>query len=124
MKNPWKLLAPFFLLGFLFGTAVGTMAEKAASKRLWHMGNDCEGALKKMTSKFGLTPDQQTAIRPILEARRTQIAALHDETAAKFLAIRTNTKDQVDKVLTPEQRAKYDAAVVQADSRYKNIPPK
>jgi Spy/CpxP family protein refolding chaperone len=121
VKNPWKLLVPFFLLGFLFGSAAGTWADKAATRRLWHMGADTDGALKKMTSKFGLTADQQTALRPILEARRVQIAALHDETMTKFLQIRTTTKTDVDKVLTPEQREKYDASVAQADSKFKKL---
>lgn len=121
MTNPWKLVLPAFLLGALAGTFVGVRAQRRAFSRMWQKGMDVEASLKRLTARLSLDSEQQTAVRPILQARRDKISALHDETRTRFLAIRGETKDAMDKVLRPEQRATYDAMAAKADARFKGL---
>lgn len=121
MKNPWKLILPFFLLGFLCGTGAGSWAQRRAAHGMWRKGMDTEGSLKRLTGKLSLDAAQQAAIRPILEARKVKISALHDETMTRFLAIRAAMREEMMKALRPDQRAIYEGLFAKADARYKDM---
>jgi hypothetical protein len=69
-------------------------------------------ALANLTKNLGLTPDQVTKIRPILQAHHDRILALlksapksmtHDEFTGQVHAISAETHDQVNALLSPRQ---------------------
>ena len=71
--------------------------------------------LKFFTEKLGLTPDQQTKIKPILEDEKKALDALHTDASVakdakreKFMEIRKAHREQIRALLTPEQQKKLD----------------
>jgi len=72
-----------------------------------------ERQLQRMTETLNLTDDQVAKIRPILQSRNRQLKDLRadsslpqGEARAKAAAIRRSARQQIDRILTPEQREK------------------
>jgi protein CpxP len=79
-------------------------------------GMDPEGQLKHLTKALDLTPDQQTQLKPILDAQHQQMEALHQDQAlsredrfAKMKALREDSKTKIEAVLNDAQKQKYEA---------------
>jgi Spy/CpxP family protein refolding chaperone len=75
-----------------------------------------ERQLQRMTETLNLTDDQVAKIRPILQNRNQQLKDLRadsslpqGEARAKAAAIRRSARQQIDRILTPEQREKQKA---------------
>ncbi len=69
--------------------------------------------LDRMTQNLSLSDEQREKIRPILLDQVQQMRALRDDTSlspqdrrAKVRTIRRATRQKVDQILTPEQKAK------------------
>jgi len=67
--------------------------------------------MARLTQVLNLTPAQQQKIRPVLEQAQQQMQALAADNATpmadrqvKAQAIRENVRNQIDAVLTPEQK--------------------
>ena len=69
-----------------------------------------EARLKTMTETLGLNQEQQTKIKAILEANQAKFAALRDlpqdERRTKSRELTQAQNDEIDKVLTAEQKEK------------------
>lgn len=72
-----------------------------------------EERLKMMTEKLGLTPDQQEKIKAIFEKGKAEREAFKaaggertEEEKTKFRETMKAQRDEIDAVLTPEQRDK------------------
>ncbi len=66
-----------------------------------------------MTQELNLTADQQAKIKPILDAAKTQMQAVHADTSmtkeqkrAKIKDVRKGVRGQVSGILTDDQKAK------------------
>ncbi len=86
-----------------------------------------ERRLSYLTQKLELTAEQQTAIKPILEAERGELYGIaNDKTLTaeqkkvKLQELRDATFDKVSTILTPDQRQKHDNMRKQASERSKN----
>ena len=66
-------------------------------------------SFERMTETLGLTPEQQSKIRPIIEKAKPQIAAIRQESQRKIKTIRDNVRLQIRPILTPAQQQKLDA---------------
>lgn len=64
---------------------------------------------EQLTKSLDLTPDQQAKIQPIFDQARPQIAAIHQDAAAKTRTVMNNAFTQIRPLLTPEQQKKLDA---------------
>jgi Spy/CpxP family protein refolding chaperone len=64
--------------------------------------------LERLTRSLDLTPDQQAKVQPILDQAKPQIAAIHQDAAAKTRTVVTNMLVQIRPLLTPEQQKKLD----------------
>jgi Spy/CpxP family protein refolding chaperone len=71
--------------------------------------------LERLTSDLELTPDQRSQIEGVLAARRSRLDALQQDVHARFEAEQRSLRDEIRKVLTPEQQEKFDKQ--QADGR-------
>jgi len=71
----------------------GSWDQASPEKKQALMQLKVENRLEKMTRKMDLTPKQQTQVREILQT-----------TQAKQQQLREQTRAQIDKLLTPEQR--------------------
>ena len=70
--------------------------------------------LEHLTKTLDLTADQQTQIKPILEAGHKQMQALRDDTSlskedkmAKFKSVREGMNSQINGILNPDQQKKF-----------------
>jgi hypothetical protein len=64
-----------------------------------------------MARHLGLSPDQKESIRQIFERNDSTFKELYTEMHNRLSAIRTEIKNQIDAVLTPEQRQKMEAII-------------
>jgi len=83
-----------------------------------------ERMLEQFSRKLSLNPQQREQVSAILEERRKQMRALHYQVRPQFDSMRAQTRDQIRKVLTPEQAAKYDALEAETDQRWQKIRDK
>jgi Spy/CpxP family protein refolding chaperone len=72
-----------------------------------------ERELQRLTARLNLTEEQQAKIRPILQERNKQLDDLRaqsslpqGEARAKAAEIRRSARQQINQILTPEQREK------------------
>jgi periplasmic protein CpxP/Spy len=79
-------------------------------------GMDAEGQLKHLTKALDLTPDQQTQLKPILDAQHQQMEAIHQDQAlsredrfAKMKALHEDSKTKIEGVLNDAQKQKFEA---------------
>jgi len=75
-----------------------------------------ERELQRMSTRLNLTEEQQERIRPILQERNKQLDDLRaqsslpqGEARAKAAEIRSSARQQINQILTPEQREKQKA---------------
>ena len=90
-----------------------------------HMNPDAQ--LQHMTRMLDLTPDQQSQIKPILEARQQQMQALfqnqslsRDDRRSQAQQIRTDTHAKIEAVLNDQQKQKFQAMQDRMQERMHN----
>ena len=77
---------------------------------------------ERLTKSLGLTPEQQQKLEPILQDTGQKLRALagrnpsDNERRVEGQRIREATREQIRAILTPEQRAKYDSELAEAQS--------
>lgn len=74
---------------------------------------DPEERLKQMKETLNLTDDQVAKIKPILEKGASEAKAIHEDASvqgedkrSKTMEVMKSTREQVNEILTPEQREK------------------
>lgn len=74
-------------------------------------GHDGPGGdpLDKIAENLDLTDAQKAQVKPIVDAAKPQIIAIHQEAMEKTRAVIDAAAAQVRPLLTPEQQAKFDA---------------
>ena len=75
--------------------------------------------LEQMARDLGLSSDQKESIRQIFESNDSKFKELYTEMRQRLSAIRTEIKNQIDAVLTPEQKKKLDSIIAQHRDRSK-----
>ncbi|MBI4164759.1 MAG: hypothetical protein HY508_03375 [Acidobacteria bacterium] len=109
----------YFALTFLLGVLVGGVGLFFYG---WHMGSMSgparrERMIWRMTRHLNLNDGQVQQIRAILEETGGKVEALRKQHRPEFDAIRTDSRDRIRKVLTPEQATKFDEIVKRFDER-------
>jgi Spy/CpxP family protein refolding chaperone len=115
-----KWLALLFILGaFVAGAAVGV-----AGDRVLEHGRPPRRGLDRMARELDLTPAQRASFDTILENRRKQmrerfapIRPQMDSLTALDQLSRDSTHEKLRRVLTPEQRVKFDRMHEEAKKR-------
>jgi Spy/CpxP family protein refolding chaperone len=77
----------------------------------WHGQEGMRGhgmMFEHMTESLNLTADQQAKVKPILDAARPQMIAIHQEAMQKTKAVMDDTMSKIRPLLTPEQQKKAD----------------
>ena len=125
-----------FLLGaFIAGGALGFIADREV--RASHRMHGREDFRQRMADELKLTPAQKTAIDSLMLIRHRQIVALFkpvksqmDSIGAAARAVSDSTHEQIKKLLTPEQAAKFDAMrdaarreLAKSRKRWDSLPP-
>jgi uncharacterized protein YneF (UPF0154 family) len=80
--------------------------------------------LDQMARELGLSSGQKESIRQIFESNDGKFKELYTEMHQRLSAIRTEIKNQIDAVLTPEQKEKLDSIIAQHRDKNKKEPEK
>jgi Spy/CpxP family protein refolding chaperone len=89
--------------------------EHARARRNAQKPPDLEG----MAKDLGLSLDQKERIKQIFETNDVKFKDLRTEMHQRLSDIRAEIKDQIDAVLTPEQKQKLDNIIAQHQSKDK-----
>ena len=117
----WLVLAVVFTLGCATGAALDVLyharARTARSEGRGGRGGDREAHFEAMRRDLGLSDEQASAIRTILEETRNEYRSLRAELRPRFEEPRQKARARIRALLTPEQQQKFDTIVAQQDSR-------
>jgi hypothetical protein len=111
-----RKLAAAFLAVFLAGAAVGSIAtilrtrqtsEQEVQVRAW-----VEYFQAKLTTDLKLTPEQQAKVRPMLEGAARQLSLKLEMFSKDGMVVMKAFDEQLDSILTDEQRALHRAKKV------------
>jgi Spy/CpxP family protein refolding chaperone len=124
MMQQSKWYALLFLLGaFVAGAAVGVASDRTIEHNR-PMARGPRSPLDRMARDLSLTPAQRAAFDTILENRQKQMRQLFapiqpqmDSLMALGKVVRDSTHEQLRRVLTPEQRVKFDKMHEEAKKR-------
>jgi Spy/CpxP family protein refolding chaperone len=122
MRRIWILVVAACVLSGLAGSGqnlfagqeAGAAAPAAQETRPAH--GRAERELQRMSARLNLSEEQKARILPILQERNKQLDDLRansslpqGEARAKATEIRKSARQQIDQILTPEQREKQKA---------------
>ena len=114
MKSPLKEIVVALLIGVLVGWfAASRFEERRGPHKKTH-------ALERFSSELQLTPEQKEKIAQITEAKHEQLTALRGEMEPKFEQIRSSSKAEIRKVLTPKQNEKFEKMETRWEKRWKD----
>jgi len=139
MRGLWILTMAACVLGGLVGIEQSMFAGQEAggapptTQQARPARGRVERQLERMSKSLNLTDDQKARIRPILQNRNKQLEDLRAKSSlpqgdarAKAAEIRRSARQQIDQILTPEQREKQKAirrGVRQKGSEQAGRPP-
>ena len=96
-----KLFTKEIIIALLIGGGVGWFAATRNFEPCWH-GRKGD-RLEKFSRELRLSPDQKDQVKQVLETKRSQIKALREEMRPRFEEIRLSSKNEIEKILTPDQ---------------------
>jgi Spy/CpxP family protein refolding chaperone len=132
--SPASLAAGALLAAAVAGFLLGVVADRAVVMRrfarmAWHwpvphgpggwMGRGPPGrpghgdamrrhVREQFAREYGLTPEQTARVDTIMQRRDQALEALHAQVEPQARALLETTHREIDSVLTPEQRARFD----------------
>src|SRR5262245_34771498 len=112
MRAPWKRMALALVVGLLLGAGAAILALHPGlfhHPPWWSEAHREAWLLDHFTRQLDLTPEQRTQVAAILEDKREKIHSLEGELQPRFQEIRQAAREEIRKILTPEQQAKFDA---------------
>jgi len=113
----WSILTILILLaaGLTFAQPSQESQAPTPNKHAgMQRGESADQHLQMLSEKLNLTDDQKAKLRPILQDQMQQMKAVREDSSlseeqkrAKMKPIHESLHDQINAVLTPEQRAKF-----------------
>lgn len=112
-RRRWLWNIPLAMVIFICGAAVGggltfKIVTGAFQRSFQNPSVRAEHITRRMQQKLDLTEDQTTRVRTVLLRNLKAIQALRTEFRPRLIAQIVNTRQELDAVLTPEQRRKLD----------------
>jgi Spy/CpxP family protein refolding chaperone len=122
MPNKYRLwLVLTLLAAFAAGLMGGIFSERYFFRPHRHSRSqrDTQRApdLEQMAKDLGLSLDQKESIRQIFERNEVRFKDLRAEMRKRLSDIRAGIKDEIDAVLTPEQKQKLDSIIAQHQAK-------
>lgn len=108
-----------FVLGIIIG-GVGTHVwekRQADARALTKPSRD--DVIQQMTRELDLKSDQEQQLSSIIDDTRARWRALYAPLDTQHEAIRQQSRDKIRAILTPEQRAKFEAFMQRVDAERK-----
>ena len=120
LKIRWHQIAISLLLGFALGTAFGQWHAKENFHAHWRKdGGMKQHLLERFNRELHLSADQKKKIEAIFDAKHPEMFALQAEVRPKFEALRNSAQAEIQKILDPEQRKKFDQMNARMEERWK-----
>ena len=126
MRSKVLAMALSGMLAFGATSAIYAQTTDAPQQGQWgHHGRmNPDAQLQHLTKALDLTSDQQSQIKPLLEARQQQMQALfqdrslsRDDRRAKMQGIRSDTNSKIEAVLNDQQKQKFEAMQARMQER-------
>jgi Spy/CpxP family protein refolding chaperone len=114
----WLVLIAVFVLGCVTGVALTGLYRSRASSGPESRERAMHERFEKMRTELGLTDQQTTTVRTILDETRNEYRALRTELRPRFEEPRNKARSRIRALLTPEQQKKFDALVAQQDAQH------
>ena len=116
MNNKYRLwIVLSLLVAFAAGVLGGIFAERIFFHPRQHTraqrGPSHPPDLEEMARHLGLSPDQKESIRQIFERNDSTFKELYTDMHNRLSGLRSEIKNQIDAVLTPEQKQKMEAII-------------
>lgn len=112
----WIVLS--VLVGFAAGLLGGILSERYYfhSRRHARMASARRGpehppSVERLARELGLSVEQQDKIKKIFEGNDPRLKELRSEMHSRLSEIRLDIKNQIDAVLTPEQKQKLESMI-------------
>lgn len=102
-----KKIISSLLLGVLLGVAA-TQLYSRRHPRMMDPDTRFKYVVEKFNKRLHLSPEQKTQVEAILKTKREKIDALRAESKPKFEAIRQETRQEISKILNPDQIKKFE----------------
>ncbi|MBI3563906.1 MAG: hypothetical protein HY079_01765 [Elusimicrobia bacterium] len=99
--------AVVFLLGLVLGAAAGSWGQRAMMRRFLHRGPDPKRMVERLSRALSLDDAQKTAVAGILDSRRGDFEAVKKDTFSRLEALRASADAEIEKVLRPDQAARF-----------------
>jgi hypothetical protein len=115
MKNKFKFWIIFsIILIFAAGVIGGFFCEKYLIPKK-HEGRERRTSpfpsLERLAQELGLTPQQKEQIREAFKRNEERLKELGTHIHGHLQEIRTQLKSEIDNILTPEQKQKFEAMI-------------
>lgn len=116
MNNRYRLwIVLSLLVAFAAGILGGIFAERIFFHPRQHTraqrGLSHPPDLEEMARDLGLSAEQKAAIKNIFEENEVRFKELRTDMHSRLSGIRSEIKNQIDAVLTPEQKQKMEAII-------------
>ncbi|MCA1634279.1 MAG: hypothetical protein LC802_11445 [Acidobacteria bacterium] len=116
----WLVLVGVFALGCVTGAFFDSAYRLNAGGRAQHEQRGHRGRdemFERMKRDLGLSDQQATEIRAILDETRNGFRSLRTEVRPRYDALRQNSRTRIRALLTPEQQQRFDQKTAEMDAR-------
>jgi len=120
------LLAVAFLVGGVVGVVFEKIRSEPGGRPVFGRMADLHGRLGELPpflDELGLSEQQEARIREILEKRRPMTDSILQQTMPHLRAILDSTRNDIRKLLTPEQCVRLDRQLPRRDEAGQSWPP-
>ncbi len=110
------------LVSFLLGAAVGAIGFKLIIIRTSQGGEAGIDKFKnELHERLSLNQEQQIALDSLLQRRRIVFEDLRKELRTRYSNLRSETRDSIRKILTTEQKPRFEDFINELDKEHKKI---
>ncbi len=121
-RRAYLYFALTFILGVIVGGA-GILLYGWYSGR-WHHGPPRpEMVVQYLRKELNLSPSQTDQVRQIFKETGKKFQAIYVKSEPQFTAVRDESRNDIRKILNPQQLAKFNAMVQKWDERMKKHRP-
>jgi Spy/CpxP family protein refolding chaperone len=126
MKNKYMIwIVLSLVVAFAAGLVGGIFSDRYFFERRpgrGDRGRPHPPSLEHMAKDLGLSADQQEQIRKIFERNEAKLKELRADMHGRLSSIRAEVKNEIDKVLTAEQRQKIETMIEKHSGQGKKKP--
>ena len=119
MMMSWRNVLLILVLGLCLGAAAGVLTMRYCHPML-HRGHS-DYYRNRLMSELRLTPEQKPAVEAALQRNREKLDKIFAEDRKEIEDVRRQTQDDIRKLLTHEQQARFDQLQVKMKDRFDGL---